>query len=370
MGGCLSSKHRTAPEHSGSGDGKTRSEQSTNREVELQLRIARLNERQVHKVLLLGAGESGKSTIFKQMVSLYGKGFREEERAGYAPVVYDNVLTSMRTLVLGAERSEERDPRCRISDEAMPSRLRLLEEKDMFEEVDEELGQHLQVLWRDEGIQHTFKLRSRLGLQVPDCADYFFERIDVLSRADYHPSEQDVIRSRARTTGIVEGEFLVDSNIFRVVDVGGQRNERKKWIHCFDGVAAVLFVAALSAYDQVLLEDDATRRLDEALDLFSEIASSRWFASSAMILFLNKSDLFEGKLSISPLSDYLPAYTGPNQFQECVEYVHSLFEARNTTGRPVYAHVTCATNQSNIDLVFSAVKGIVIRRGLADAGLI
>ena len=79
-------------------------------------------------------------------------------------------------------------------------------------------------------------------------------------------------------------------------DVGGQRNERKKWIHCFEGVTAVLFVAAISAYDQVLYEDENTNRMVEALNLFSEICNSNWFRDTAMILFLNKRDLFMEKI--------------------------------------------------------------------------
>lgn len=38
-------------------------------------------------------------------------------------------------------------------------------------------------------------------------------------------------------------------------DVGGQRSERKKWVHCFEGVHCLMFVAALSGYDQCLVED-------------------------------------------------------------------------------------------------------------------
>lgn len=41
----------------------------------------------------------------------------------------------------------------------------------------------------------------------------------------------------------------------RIFDVGGQRSERKKWIHCFEGVTAVLFIVALSGYDCCLVED-------------------------------------------------------------------------------------------------------------------
>ena len=44
-------------------------------------------------------------------------------------------------------------------------------------------------------------------------------------------------------------------------DVGGQRSQRKKWIHCFDDVDCVLFVVALSEYDQVLSEDSSVNRM-------------------------------------------------------------------------------------------------------------
>ena len=41
-----------------------------------------------------------------------------------------------------------------------------------------------------------------------------------------------------------------------MVDVGGQRSERKKWIHCFEGVTAIIFCVAMSEYDLVLAEDE------------------------------------------------------------------------------------------------------------------
>jgi hypothetical protein len=51
----------------------------------------------------------------------------------------------------------------------------------------------------------------------------------------------------------------MDHGFIRMVDVGGQRGERSKWIHCFDNVCSILFLVALSEYDQVLAETkDAT----------------------------------------------------------------------------------------------------------------
>lgn len=57
-----------------------------------------------------------------------------------------------------------------------------------------------------------------------------------------------------------DGAQGLDPSLCRMFDVGGQRSERKKWIHCFEGVTCIIFIAALSAYDMVLVEDDEVVR--------------------------------------------------------------------------------------------------------------
>lgn len=71
----------------------------------------------------------------------------------------------------------------------------------------------------------------------------------------YLPTDQDILRARLRTTGIIEEGFQVGELTYRMIDVGGQRSERKKWINAFEGVQVVLFLAAISGYDQALPED-------------------------------------------------------------------------------------------------------------------
>ena len=128
------------------------------------------------------------------------------------------------------------------------------------------------------------------------------------------PSVKDVLMSRTKTTGVTELDFNMGPSKIKLVDVGGQRNERKKWMHCFQDVTAVIFVVALSEYDLKLYEDNTTNRMFESLRLFKEICNSRWFTNTAIILFFNKSDLFEAKLQKSDLSVCFPDYKGDYYF--------------------------------------------------------
>lgn len=83
----------------------------------------------------------------------------------------------------------------------------------------------------------------------------FFADVDRLFAKDYLPTDQDILRTRLRTTGITETIFELGNLTYRMFDVGGQRSERKKWIHVFDNVQVVLFLVAISGYDHVLVED-------------------------------------------------------------------------------------------------------------------
>ena len=83
----------------------------------------------------------------------------------------------------------------------------------------------------------------------------YFDEIKRMSTRGYTPSDQDILRSRVKTTGITEASFFISPLTYKFFDVGGQRSERRKWMHCFDNLDAVIFVVALSEYDQVLRED-------------------------------------------------------------------------------------------------------------------
>lgn len=111
------------------------------------------------------------------------------------------------------------------------------------------------------------------------------------------------------------GQLRSNTNIraysIHMFDVGGQRSERKKWIHCFEGVTSIIFCTALSEYDQMLLEEKTINRMEESLVLFEDIINSKWFLRTSIILFLNKTDVFKAKIPKVPAFIVLTLYSSP-----------------------------------------------------------
>ena len=206
--------------------------------------------------------------------------------------------------------------------------------------------------------------------QILDSAQYFLNHsLRVLAPA-YTPTTQDILRSRLPTTGIIEASFKVERLQFRMYDVGGQRGERKKWIHCFDGVTAILFVASLSEYDQVLSEERTRNRMTESLDLFEGINQLPWFRDIPVILFLNKADLFQLKVKQVDIGTYFPQYTGGNDPQAGLRFIQDEFLRRNNNpDKSIYCHVTDATNTENIAFVWKATKQIILEQSLSRNGM-
>uniref|UniRef100_A0A915N2J7 Uncharacterized protein n=1 Tax=Meloidogyne javanica TaxID=6303 RepID=A0A915N2J7_MELJA len=94
------------------------------------------------------------------------------------------------------------------------------------------IAKALQNLWGDKAVKKAYEMRSEY--QLNDSAKYFLDSVSRIHEPGYRPTEQDILYSRVATTGVVEVKFIIKGNMeFRVFDVGGQRSERRKWIHCF-----------------------------------------------------------------------------------------------------------------------------------------
>ena len=190
------------------------------------------------------------------------------------------------------------------------------------------------------------------------CASSYFDSVSRIAQPDYLPNDQDVLRSRVKTTGITETTFIIGELTYRMFDVGGQRSERKKWIHCFENVTTILFLVAISEYDQLLFEDETVNRMQEALTLFDSICNSRWFVKTSIILFLNKIDRFKEKLPGSPMKNYFPDYEGGADYAAACDYILNRFVSLNQhETKQIYTHFTCATDTTQIRFVMAAVNG-------------
>lgn len=132
-------------------------------------------------------------------------------------------------------------------------------------------------------------------------------------------------------------------------------------------------MAALSEYDQQLWEEKSVNRMEEALNLFESTIQQDAFKRAAIILFLNKIDLFREKVKRVHIADTpcFSDYTGPKQdIDQGVQYFVNKFLQRNTAHEKIYWHLTCATDTNSIQVVFGACKEIVITNALKDQGFV
>ncbi|AGO11918.1 AaceriADR153Cp [[Ashbya] aceris (nom. inval.)] len=424
--------------------------------IEQNLHLEKHRGKNEIKLLLLGAGESGKSTVLKQLKLLHHGGFTHEERLQYSQVIWADAIQSMKILIIQArkmgitldcddpeknrplfeckrlvlqakaldridpdmaggpeflndyvlkysERSEnkrrvqstgkvetftpdssaldggidmqeltmglneqtgEMGPtglfvRAHPAAQALPKRI-----------TNEQVAAAIRMLWdNDRGIRQCFARSNEF--QLEGSAAYYFDNIENFARPDYVCTDEDILRGRIKTTGITETRFNIGSSKFNVLDAGGQRSERRKWIHCFQGITAVLFVLAVSEYDQMLFEDERVNRMHEAIMLFETLLNSKWFYNTPFILFLNKVDLFEDKVKRSPIRKHFPDYPGRvGDAETGLKYFERIFLSLNRTKKPIYVHRTCATDTQSMKFVLSAVTDLIAQQNLKKSGIL
>uniref|UniRef100_A0A0N5BCJ9 Guanine nucleotide-binding protein G(I) subunit alpha n=1 Tax=Strongyloides papillosus TaxID=174720 RepID=A0A0N5BCJ9_STREA len=340
---------------------------SRSKEIDNQLRNDAQKLAREVKLLLLGAGESGKSTFFKQMKIIHESGYSEAERRAYITVIFSNTVQSLAAIIkaMALLRISFANKTNILTGKLF---LRMLE-KNTTNLFTDELVEAMNKLWADSGVQECY-LRST-EYQLNDSAAYYLNSLERISRPGYVPSVDDILRTRVKTTGIVETSFDYKNLHFQMIDVGGQRSERKKWIHCFENVTAIIFFVALSEYDMMLAEEDVNR-MAESMRLFDSISNNRWFYDTSIILFLNKKDIFEEKIKRSPLTKCFPEYKGSNTYEEAAAYIQLQFEnitKRKDSHKETYTHFTCATDTNNVRFVFDAVTDIVMNDNLRQCGL-
>jgi len=341
------------------------------------------------KLLFLGAGGSGKSTIFKQLRSIHGSGFTKEDRMSFVDHIHAQIIEQMKLALetINLDSIEELKEQNGGGDDykapadhnsfahfapaAQQAAVTVLSVKDP--KLTASIADACKTLWAEESIHEMYEQRAQIGIE--DSTKFFWDKIDAVMASGFVPDEEDILLVRFRTTGVIDQKFTIKKNIFHVFDVGGQRSERKKWMHCFDSVTAVIFVASLSCYDEKMFEDQETNSMVDQLELFNKIVNDVTFEKTSVILFLNKKDLYAERLAAGREITICPAFSsyegGKDDIEETTSFIKAAFseQKKNSAEGSVFTHLTCATDVSNVEKVFNDVQHIIIENSLMSAGL-
>ncbi|CAG8598600.1 17930_t:CDS:2 [Funneliformis caledonium] len=318
-----------------------------------------LEKQKVAKLLLLGSSESGKTTVLKQLKIIHGKGL-EDERNQYRRIVYLNILTAMKALTSAlANLGYTLDPknlvhlqkfsklnsvkdslnRNSISVQAAIQDAKL--DDDAFQLFTEH-AEGIIELWKDSAIRKAYKHASEIGLQ--DSAKYFLDNVERFAQKDYLPTDEDILQARVRTIGVSEHKFEIDGVTYKIYDVGGHRSQRHFWAPYFDDVNAIIFMAAISAFDQPLEEDPNVNRMI---------------------------DILKHKLTLVDLKDYFPDFKGENKFSSVTRFFQKKFgHCNKNKDKRIYVHFTHATDTKQMRVIVATVNDIVQRVNLKASGLI
>ncbi|VDM40680.1 unnamed protein product [Toxocara canis] len=299
---------------------------------------------------------------------LHLDGFSNEDKQRYKYSILRNVVDSIAQMLNACETyrivheyviQEKVNKFLQYYKEINNSTAEILLSKDMVGII--------QRIWLSSTVQLVYK--RRFSYQLLDSAKYFLDSIERITEDNYSPTTQDILQCRFRTTGIHEINFIYKKLDFKMVDVGGQRSERRKWIHCFDNVNMVLFVVAMSEFDQGDPEDETQNRMIQSQQIFKTIVQSDYFKNASIVLFLNKFDIFQEKIKYTSLKKCWPEYNGDDSVEDCTKFLQKQFQRCVPNRQKYFAFVTTATDTNNIDLVFGSAVAHIVNQNLKATGL-
>lgn len=341
--------------------------------------LNRLEQKASHKLFLIGPNRSGTSTIFKQAKLLYNVPFSEDERQNIKFMIQTNLYCYLGILLEGRERFEEEiltEMQKRQSvDEPGPSgntgltqdktiysigpRLKAFSDwllqvmvsgnlEVIFPAATREYAPLVEELWKDAAIQATYNRRSELKM-LPRVASYFLDQSVEVSKVDYEPSDVDILYAEGITSsnGLACTEFSLEdvdldphnqpgtlpSRRFELIRVHPKNlGDNCKWLEMFEDVGIVLFCVSLSDYDELSdgLNGFSRNKMLESKKLFERVVTHPNFEHKDFLLILNKFDLLEEKIDVSPLTkcewfhDFTPVVSHNYNSRSSISNTHSL----------------------------------------------
>jgi GTPase SAR1 family protein len=341
-------------------------------------------------MLVLGISGSGKSTFCKQLKILHCEGFTETEKRSYSGILKTNTITGIKEL---AEQAKEMGVEV---DSKNRKHVRFFRECTNIFELDisdETILSKIKALWEDPAIRKTWDACKNYQIQVSQL-DYLMENIDRYIADDFVPSNEDILRSRQRTTGAHATRFIHNKHMWEVVDVGGQLPERQKWEHVLQyETDAVIFFAGLDEFNMESAEDKDKTKMEVSMDVFKEVMENPLIDTrkTCRILFLNKYDLFEQKLSTRKgLKEFKDRFVDFETYYNelltvekdlevhdgAVRYIEIKFREKMVpegselpTEDDLNVYPTCAINTNQMNEIFNAIKTKVFVSRMERSGI-
>ncbi|THH26385.1 hypothetical protein EUX98_g7798 [Antrodiella citrinella] len=239
------------------------------------------------------------------------------------------------------------------------------------------LAQTIKSLWDDEAVQEMLRRRK---VRMDTLPGFFIADVMRITKRDYVPTNEDVVRARLRTLGVQEYHIHFDTGPaagmdWVLYDVGGSRTQRAAWTPYFDDCDAIIFLAPISCFDEKLVEDRRMNRLEDSYALWREICSSKLLAKSQIILFLNKCDLLEKKLRLGiQVKDYVPSFgKRKNDAQTVSQYFAQHFKEISKQcspqPRPFRVHLTSVIDTRATAVTLHAVEDGILEMHLRSIDL-
>eukprot|EP01130_Rhizamoeba_saxonica_P009198 TRINITY_DN3740_c0_g2_i1.p1 TRINITY_DN3740_c0_g2~~TRINITY_DN3740_c0_g2_i1.p1 ORF type:complete len:360 (-),score=81.11 TRINITY_DN3740_c0_g2_i1:53-1132(-) len=332
------------------------------------------------RILVLGISGSGKSTFTKQLRLIHEVDpFTIDELTTIGEILRQNIAIGMKELV---EHSHKFGYEV---DEENRRYVRFFRETELFEFDPMKEKKKIIALWKDPAIQRTWVDCRNNQIQMSSL-DYLLdeENWERIIRDDYIPNDQDIVRARQRTTGAYSTRFKIDKSFWEFIDVGGQVPERSKWIKIvWEGVHSIIYVSALDEFNTNSSEQKGLTKMQISIEVWQAIVNDPENWGNSVVLFLNKTDLFEQKLqSERGFSDFIEKYPNYEEYvnncniegyaelseeEQRIKAAISLIEQdfrdviniNNDNGgvaREVYVYHTCAIDQEAIHSVFNNCK--------------
>jgi len=325
------------------------------REIDKTLKEDYRKSSQKISVLLLGTEDSDKTLIFHQLELLNDGTFNGEDLKDQKALIYKQIIKDIKALLINIEKLV---PSVTYNQNIAQMILDIQEKPnsvDFEKQFPTSIWTDIGKLWQDSSFQLAYNHKDQF--YVDDTLKYYIDAFDRISKANYVPTAQDVLRCRLKKSPIVEETFRYNHAIFKFIDVE-LKNDLRKLIHCFQDVFAIIFCINLLDYRKT--QEDKSNKMKETIKQISEMANSKWLEKKPTVFIYTRAKEFKLKLQETNLRVCFSDYTGGNNFDAAIEFIKAQFatlpQIEGGGNRDVFSQTVDVLDATAVTKVFNNIS--------------